>query len=253
MTHRPSETEVRLGDALVAWLLSEMLWRLPSGSPAPDMLWDGAQSNFELACDALARHGALRAEGDYWRVLDSPTLASITTRRDLDRLLNAMACHAPYVDGFFPFGDPVRAQSEDLITICKALEDCGYMASEPIRSRWPWGTSSTVWYWMPVFDPWLALHNGLDWDHITPAAPKRVAEVLAAAPARALETLESRDCVAPSIFLRTFCMGWDGQGWRSSADLSRDPDAAIPHDGWDVALAAGAYLHLHGDASSQVP
>lgn len=243
MTPNLTDADIRLGDTLIAWLLSEMVWRLSPDAPEPGLLWDGAQSNFELACDALARHGALRGEGENWRVLAAPQIRPVDTRRDLDRLLNALACHAPYVEELFPFGDPVSPQDADLVALCGALAACGYMESEVVKSRLPWSKPRTRWFWTTAFDPWLALHGGLDWDTVALPEASDVAQTLAEIPAAQLAVLSGDMCRAPAQFVRVFCGGWQGDGWRTSADR----DAAIPHGGWRVDLAAALYLHLHRD------
>lgn len=79
MVEKLSEEETALLQAVAFWLREEMLSHLVDMSPAPDLLHDLAQSNYEISCSALERVGLLASEGHYWRVLepnnDQPTLA----------------------------------------------------------------------------------------------------------------------------------------------------------------------------------
>lgn len=79
MAEKLSEEETVLLQAVAVWLREEMLSHLTEMSPAPDLLHDLAQSNYEIGCSALERVGVLSYEGDYWRIRDlendQPTLA----------------------------------------------------------------------------------------------------------------------------------------------------------------------------------
>ncbi len=59
MTGILSPQEQRLVVTLVDWLHDQMVKSLTNTSPAPDLLHDLAQSNFETGCGALARVGVL--------------------------------------------------------------------------------------------------------------------------------------------------------------------------------------------------
>lgn len=59
-----SEKERVLLRTVAFWLRGEMVSRLKDVSPAPDLLYDLAQSNFEVSCCALERVDMLASEGD---------------------------------------------------------------------------------------------------------------------------------------------------------------------------------------------
>lgn len=242
--------ERALAAPLAAWLLFEMDWRLRDCSPSDDLLWDNAQSNLETACDALARVGLMRAEGGYWRVLRPATtvlaLPDATTRRDLDALLNAMACHAPYVDALCPVGDPILPDTPSLTTVCEGLIACGYMEAETVPKAWTLGQPHDVLHWTPKFDPWLVFHGAVSLKMITPAHAAAVDAVLAKLPDAAVFHLSGRICNHPPEFIRYFTGQWTGGKWRAAVDANRDRDAGIPESAWDLGLISGLYARLHG-------
>ncbi len=126
-----TEPERRLCDTLAPWLFYEMQSRLEAVSPAPDLLWDCAQSNFEFGCDALSRFGILQPEGLYWRVIAAPgagTLSAGASRLDLDALLDALVCHSSYVVGWGLLSEVESRPGGALSGIYSALIECGYMS-----------------------------------------------------------------------------------------------------------------------------
>lgn len=235
---------------LAAWLLSEMIWRLRDGSPADDLLWDGAQSNFETGCMALERVGLMQGEDRYWRVLRHPStvlkLPVSTTRRDLDALLNALACHAPYVDALCPFGAPILPDTPELTTVCEGLIICGYMVAETVPKTWIFGSAQEVLHWTPAFDPWLVLNGGLELKDIPPARADAIDDLLAKLPPDVVTHLSGRLCAHAPMFIRYFMGGWTGTTWLSARDPARKLHAGIPESGWDLALISGLYARLHG-------
>ncbi len=116
-----SPQEQRLVATLVDWLHDQMVKSLTNTSPARDLLWDLAQSNFETGCGALARVGVLAREGMYWRVLPRNLVPSEVSRQDLDHLLDGLAIQTSYVTELHRQDEPFRAKDPLLVALCDAL------------------------------------------------------------------------------------------------------------------------------------
>ena len=111
--------------AATAWLAGEMFRRLSSNTPAPDLLCDEVQSNFEIACSALGRAGVLAPEGDYWRVVRRGSCGFVVSESfdaaGLDLLLAAVSLHVDYVDGWWNDKNSVTPDGLEAVALCEAL------------------------------------------------------------------------------------------------------------------------------------
>ncbi len=233
MVETLSGEETSLLHSVAYWLRLEVLSRLVDVSPAPDLLHDLAQSNFETSCNALERVGLLASENAYWRVLelnnDQPTLAVPHKRSDLDHLLDGLACHSHYVNDLYQHHETVTPTGPSLTKVCVAMAACGYMEK----------TSENTFEWTADFGPWLVRHAAWDLDEFEPASKDEVSEALAIIPVNARERLSGSLCRYKPDFVRCFFAQWiDGkwqeQEWRYA-----------PSDDWDLSLAAGLYAQLH--------
>lgn len=209
---------------LAIWLMSEMVSRL---EPDPQgLLWDIGQSNFELGCDALARVGAMAGAGQcMWRVVrpvDDPLPAGVVpSRRDLDHLLDALACHIEYVGELCRSGDAVHPLTRGIADLCAALAACGYMDA----------VGGTDFEWTDAFGPWMARRGRWDLTEFEPAPVTQVKSHIAAMPQKRRDWLSGRLAGHSPEFVRLFF------------------DNAVPCDDWDMALASGAYSLLHEDTA----
>lgn len=229
-----SAEETVLLQAVALWLREEMISRLKEDSPAPDLLHDLAQSNFELSCSALERVGLLASEGEYWRVrnLDNSQPISVGhyTRSNLDHLLDGLACHSFYVSDLFRHHESVTPTRHALKTVCLAMADCGYM--EPI--------SATEFEWTDGFGPWLVRHGAWELDEFEAAPEAEVGRALATIPDKAKERLSGSLCGHQPDFARCFFAQWIDAKW------NEEEWRYAPSDDWDLNLAAGLYAKLHG-------
>lgn len=233
MVEKLSDEETALLEAVAYWLREEMISHLVDVSPVPDLLHDFAQSNYEISCSALERVGVLASEGHYYRVLepnnDQPTPAISYKRRDLDHLLDGLACHSDYVTDLYRHHEPVTPTGRALREVCVAMTACGYMEA----------TSEETFEWTDNFGPWLVRHGAWDLDEFEPASQEEVNKALASIPDEARERLSGFPCGHKPHFVRCFFAQWiDGkweeQEWRYA-----------PSDDWDLNLAAGLYSQLH--------
>ena len=284
-----TELEKHLCKAIIPWLLFEMQSRLQASSPAADLLNDRAQSKFELGCSALARFDVLIAENGNWRVNAGSEVHAIpddATRLDLDALLEALACHAEYVDGWYSLSDPLDRPNPALKSIYDALVACGYMEmmapEEPLETKsadLPKRSLSTHLKNIGSSIAGLFLHPdvtlskskppsylepapGPSWEWTPAFLPWLVkhhgAKLTDLDPASgdqisaALEALpdQARKTLMGRLFVveSEFARYFLG-GWvdgRWRTAKEYDQDNQIPGDHWDLGLAAGLYHHLQG-------
>ncbi len=233
MVEELSKEETALLQAVACWLREEMLSHLVIVSPAPDLLHDLAQSNYEISCAALERVGLLASEDHYWRVLepnkDQSTLAIPNQRSDLDHLLDGLACHSHYVNELYRHYEAVTPTEHALQEVCSTMAACGYMEA----------TSERTFEWTNAFGPWLVRHSAWDLNDFEAASQEEVNNALATLPNKATEMLSGSLCRHKPHFVRCFFAQWiDGkwekQEWRYA-----------PNDDWDLELAAGIYAQLH--------
>ncbi|WP_299928793.1 hypothetical protein [uncultured Pelagimonas sp.] len=233
MVEKLSDEETALLQAVACWLSEEMHSHLGSLSPAPDLLHDLAQSNYEISCSALERVGLLASEGHYWRVLEpnknQPTLGNSYKRCDLDHLLDGLACHSHYVNNLYQHQEAVTPTRHALREVCVSLAACGYMEA----------TSKRTFEWTDDFGPWLVRHGAWDLDEFEPASQEEVNEALATIPAQSREWLSGSLCRHKPDFVRCFFAQWIDGKWEE-----REWRHA-PSDDWDLSLAAGLYAQLH--------
>lgn len=229
-----SGQETALLEAVALWLREEMISCLKEDSPAPDLLYDGAQSNFEISCCALERVGLLASEDEYWRVriVDNRQPISVDqyTRSNLDHLLDGLACHSFYVTELHRHYETVTPTGHALKTVCRAMADCGYM--KPL--------SDAEFEWTDGFGPWLVRHGAWDLDEFEAAPEAEVGRALATIPDKAKEQLSGRLCRHQPDFVRCFFAQWIDAKWH------KGEWRYAPSDDWDLNLAAGLYSQLHG-------
>ncbi|NCU21695.1 hypothetical protein EOM89_13530 [Candidatus Falkowbacteria bacterium] len=233
MTEYLSAEGRALALAATAWLAGEMFRRLGWNSPAPDLLWDGAQSNFEISCLALERAGVLAPEVDYWRVLQRGiggfVLPESFDAAGLDLMLAAISMHADYVDGWWKDKNSVTPDGPEAVALCEALVGCGYME----------GPQARRYAWTDAFGPWRVWSGGWSLEDFESASEEELAEALARLPApilaRIATTKVERD------FLRLLFAQWRDGDWSEAYEWR-----SVPSDDWDLSLAAAIYLHLHG-------
>lgn len=233
MAEKLSEEETVLLQAVAVWLREEMLSHLTEMSPAPDLLHDLAQSNYEIGCSALERVGVLSYEGDYWRIRDlendQPTLAGYHRRSDLDHLLDGLACHSHYVNDLYKHHEAVTPTGHALKNVCLAMTQCGYMEA----------ISNNAFEWTDDFGPWLVRHGAWDLDEFEAAPKEEVDRALATIPDAEKERLSGSLCSHKPNFVRCFFAKWIDGMWKEGE--WRD----APSDDWDLTLAAGLYAQLH--------
>ncbi len=123
---------------------------------------------------------------------------------------------------------------------------------------------SPVWHWTAAFDPWVVCSQGFwhqsrdgQWQiDIRPADPSAVKGALARLPPVAFAHLSGMP--HQPDFARWFLLNWTGTSWRSDAAWQVPPQQdwalqitahpwEIPCADWPLRLAAGLYLHLHGE------
>lgn len=234
MVEKLSKKETALLQAVASWLLEEMLAHLVDVSPAPDLLNDLAQSNYEISCNALERVGLLASEGDYWRIYKpingQLTFGNSYTRTDLDHLLDGMACHSFYVDALYQHHEAVTPIQHALREVCVAMTACGYMDA----------TSNRTFKWTDNFGPWLVRHGAWDLDEFEPASQEEVNGALVTIPSKAREGLAGSLGRHKPDFVRRFFAQWINGKWEEREWRS------APNDDWDLNLAAGVYAQLHG-------
>ena len=233
MVEKLSEQETALLQAVAFWLREEMLSHLVDVSPAPNLLHDLAQSNYETSCSALERVGLLASEGQYWRVFDlcddQTALGILHNRSDLDHLLNGFACHSHYVNELYQHHESVTPSGHALNEVCIAMTVCGYMEA----------TSKKTFEWTDDFGPWLVRHGAWDLDEFEPASQKDVNDALATIPDKARERLSGPLGRHKPDFVRCFFAQWIESKWEERAWRY------APSDDWDLNLAAGIYAQLH--------
>ncbi|WP_269584343.1 hypothetical protein [Roseibium sp. Sym1] len=240
--------EARLCEQLSHWMLKDMVARLSALSPAPDLLCDEGQSNFELCCDALARLGLLTWENTYWRVLrqpeDLPNLPDTVCRADLDALLDGFACHAEYVDVLAPLGTNVVSSDPALRRVCEAMSACGYMEKHEDKKF----SRREVWCWAPRFLPWLICHGGAALMDIEPVSDETLEAAVADMGESFRDNLSSNHFSDQPSFIR-FCLCRRRDGvWLTDKELSNTQDRDLPSEDWDLPLAAALYRRFHDKA-----
>lgn len=233
MVEKLSEEETALLQAVAFWLREEMLSHLIDMSPAPDLLHDLAQSNYEISCSALERVGLLASEGHYWRVIepnsDQPILAISHKRSNLDHLLDGLACHSDYVNDLYQHYEAVVPTKHSLNRVCFAMAECGYMET----------TSNKAFKWTDDFGPWLVRHGAWDLDEFETAPQEEVAKALEAIPDKRKDWLSGSLCRHKPDFVRCFFAQWINGKWEE------EEWRHAPSDDWDLNLAAGLYRKLH--------
>lgn len=228
-----TKAEHRLCISLSRWLLAEMILHLQDPRLENDLLHDLAESNFEAGCCALSTLKLLQPEGNkIWRITCSPDEILIpddTTRRMLDELLQAVTSHADHAHSLGKFGnigkrpaDPRHAEA------LLELERAGYL-------KW---VEPDVLDWTDAFAPWLLAHYaGWSLHDISPAPDEEVDAAIKALPDDEIKKLSHWE----PQFTWYFLGGWAGTYWADHKDFDD-----LPGEHWDVALAAGLYLRLHG-------
>lgn len=233
MTEDLSAPGGALAHAATAWLARQMLRKLSQDTPAPHLLRDEALSNFEIACMALERAGVLAPAGGYWRVLQRGyggfALPEDFDGAGLDLLLAGVSAQAGYVEGWAEDKDSVTPDGSVDVALCEALVGCGYMEAPSARH----------YGWTEAFGPWRVWSG--DWSLLDfePADEEDLAEALARLPAAILARIGATGH-APD-FLRLLFAQWRDGCWSEAHDWR-----SVPSDDWDLSLAAGIYLHLHG-------
>lgn len=234
MVEELSKQETALLQAVASWLREEMLVHLVDVSPAPDLLHDLAQTNYEISCTALERVGLLASEGDYWRVCKpingQLAFGNSYTRTELDHLLDGMACHSCYVDALYQHHKTVTPTDHGLSEMCVAMAACGYMDA----------TSEKTFEWTDDIGPWLVRHGAWDLDEFEPTSQEEVNSALATIPCKTRERLAGPLGRYKPDFVRCFFAQWIDGKWEEREWRS------VPNDDWDLSLAAGVYAHLHG-------
>ena len=225
--------EKALLQAVAVWLRGEMESDLKDVSPAPDLLHDLAQSNYEISCHALERVGLLMSEDRHWRVIEPGTnrlpMTGQHSRSDLDHLLDGLACHSHYVTELYRHYDAVTPTGADLQAVCTAMAACGYMDA----------ISQNTFEWTDKFGPWLVRHGAWELEEFEPAAQGNVDAALASIPDNAKEWLSEPLCRHQPDFVRCFFAQWIGGKWEEGKWRY------APSDDWDLHLAAGLYARLH--------
>lgn len=220
--------------SIAVWLRDEMLTHLTDSAPSPNMIWDGAQSNFEISCSALSQIGVFEREGHYWCVLDQTRDLSISpdkfTHENLDFLLDAVACHSHYVECLYKHDEAVIPKDVKLTKVCEALVECGYMDR----------ISSDTFEWTDAFGPWMVANDAWQLEDFEAASQDEVRAALIHIPDQDKELLLSRFYKHRPVFVRYFCSCWTDGAWVEK------PRSLVPNDNWDIILAAGVYAQLHG-------
>ena len=233
MVEKLSDEETALSEAVAYWLREEMISQLVDASPAPDLLYDLAQSNYEIICSALERAGLLAYEGHYWPILEPNkeelSLAISTTRSKLDHVLDGLACHSVYVSDLYRHFEAVTPSSQALREVCVAMTAHGYMEA----------TSKEAFEWTNNFGPWLVRHGAWDLDEFEPASQDEVKDAMATIPHEAMESLSGSICRHKPHFVRCFFAQWVNGKWEEREWRN------APSDDWDLNLAAGLYSQLH--------
>ena len=218
-----------LANALIAWLHDQMIAQLTHISPAPDLLHDLAQSNYENVCCALERVEVMAGEGMYWRVLPLHTAKPDISRADLDHLLNGMVMQTFYVTKLDRHDEPFTANDPLLVSLCSALAACGYVTS----------VGQGVYEWNDQIGPWLVRHGAWELWEFEPAPARDVMVALEQIPLTDQGRLSDLSCRHPAEFVRVFFAQWRGGHWHS------DQWFDVPSDDCDLGLAAGVYDHFH--------
>lgn len=230
-----TENECELCVAIVSWLKPDFVSRLAYDSPAADLLYDLAQSNYEIGCCALEAAGQFRSEGDYWRVLpdcDAGSLPDGFARDGLDHLLSALACHSHYATELYRHYAPVKPTGAALIRVCEALVRCGYMEK----------ITATEFTWADDFGPWLVQHQAWSLTEFEAASEDDVQRTIGMIPREQLDWLSGSVCLHESEFVRCFFAHWFNDQWDDTSWRRH------PNDDWDLSLAAGVYACLHSKA-----
>ncbi|MEM1045496.1 MAG: hypothetical protein AAGL24_05075 [Pseudomonadota bacterium] len=222
--------------AILPWLENEMVRRLAPDAPSSGILHDNGQSNFEFGLAALLRAGIAESESNnLWKIVrsadESFDLPDGFNRIDLDHLLDALACHAGYVDDLCRVYKEIVPRSAELARVCDALVACSYMTV----------LANGKFLWTDKFAPWLVRHGEWDLTEFKPASGIEVDAALASIPQESLTWLKGRHCIQ-SDFVRYFYAHWFEGKWQN---LSEPRNA--PHDGWDLPLGAGIFRRLYGD------
>jgi hypothetical protein len=229
-----TDDEAALCVAAIAWLKYEMISRLNHYTPSPDLLCDEAQSNFEVGCIAIERANILVGEGDYWRVIEGlekdVSLPPGFNRHDLDIMLDAVAINVDFSEGLSGVTKGTVPKSTLEKTLCRALTDCHYMVL-----RW-----DGKYYWTKDFAPWLVRRGEWALADFEPADDSKVDAVLGLIPREDIELLSDGCRWGSQEFTRRFFALWHEDRWSPRSEWQD-----VPHDGWDLSLAAGLYLRLN--------
>ena len=249
--------EIALIQAITAWLYAEATRRMAHPS-RPNMLWHEDQSGFNEAIRLLtALHWITQDPADphlYHIAPTRPDLPSNLKRIDLDSALHAFARMAIYSSSFAPSAGTVRPATQADTDLCHALTALGYLVP----------SEDPPYHWSAALDPWLVCAEGFwhqsrdgQWQiDIRPADPSVIKGALARLPLAALADLSGMS--HQSDFARWFLLNWTGKSWRPDAAWQAPPQQdwalqitvhpwEIPCADWPLRLAAGLYLHLHGD------
>ena len=267
--------EIALIQAITAWLYAEATRRMADPS-RPNTLRDEAHSGIDEAISLLtALHWITPDPADshlYHIATTRPGLPPNLKRIDLDSALHAFARMADYSDSFALYRGAVRPVSRVEANLCSALAAMGFLTAAQPATTQTWlqrivfgatSSPSPVWHWTAAFDPWVVCSEGF-WNQsrdgqwqidIRPADPSVVKGALARLPPAALTQL-SRKSHQPD-FARWFLLNWTGTSWRPeeywrtssnekwALHIATHP-SDIPCADWNLRLAAGLYLHLHG-------
>jgi hypothetical protein len=229
-----TDDEAALCVAAIAWLKYEMIFRLSHFSPSPGILWDESQDNFQYGCSALGEASILEYMGHgEWRVLEGlekdVTLPDGFTRNDLDNMLEAVAAHLGYHDDFWKVDEGTVPTTMLSDRLCKSLVMCNYMVV---------GTDSR-YFWTEKFAPWLVRHGEWDLADFVPAEDSKVDALIELIPKEDMDTLSFQSNWGRA-FVHTFFGHWRDNRWSPSFESGN-----VPHDGWDLSLAAGLYQRLN--------
>ncbi len=268
--------EIALTQSITAWTYAEATRRMAHPS-RPNLLLHEDQSGFN---EAIRLFTALHwitpdtAEAGIYHIAPTrPDLPPNLKRIDLDSALHAFARMAAYSSSFALSVSTVQPASQAEANLCNALTAMGFLTAPQPAPKQSWrqqllpgaaSPSSPVWHWTAAFDPWVVCSEGFwhqnhdgQWQiDIRPADPSVVKGALARLPPAALADL-SRMSHQPD-FARWFLHNWTGTSWRPKQSWRTPPKQdwalqitahpwEIPCANWNLRLASGLYLHLHGE------
>ena len=233
-----TKEEEELAISISHWLIEQMVNQLTHISPSSGLLWDGAQSNYEIGCMALSNVGILETEEckdgkEYWRVLYKPDTMykkfEDITRSHIDGLLLGLVYQFDHNAYAFKSSEIVQPSCNLLYDVCQSMVKCGYMKRQAVRE----------FKYTKKLDPWLISAGITGFDEYSSASSDRICAALTGISKEQQEVLAHRICRQEARFANSFFR--KGSMERGGGAMWIFP----PNDDWDINLAAGVYRKFH--------